>query len=219
MLQHCPTVTRAFSIEYRLAKTTPYEPQGAFPSALIDAVAGYNYLVKDVGFDPRDIIIEGDSAGGNLALALTRYLVEYGNHDPLNPLPAVAGSLLLLSPWTDMGSSHDQTPTTKKNAPIDYLGYLPERFVYIAKAFTGNLDPSLTNTYRYFSPGSNYEALKDVSFKGYPRTFIAAGGLEMLHDQIDTLQKKMRGELGDEHVTYYLAPDAVHDYISVKRKS
>ena len=48
-------------------------------AALIDALAGYNYLVNTVGFHPTRIILEGDSAGGNLALALTRYLLEHRN--------------------------------------------------------------------------------------------------------------------------------------------
>jgi len=44
---------------------------------------------------------------------------------------------------------------------------------------------------------------------------IVSGGLEMLVDQIDTLQKKMKADLGEKWVTYYCAPEAVHDYISV----
>jgi acetyl esterase/lipase len=218
ILKHCPTVTRSFSIEYRLSKAAPYAPQGAFPSALIDALAGYDYLVNTVGFDPKDIILEGDSAGGNLALALVRYLTEYGSHDPTNPLPAIPGALILLSPWADMGTSHIHTPHTARNAIIDYLGHYPERAErdqYVARAFTANMGTGLLDNYRYCSPGSTYDALKDVSFKGYPKTFITSGGLEMLFDQIETLQEKMKAQLGQEWVTYYSAPEAIHDWVVI----
>jgi hypothetical protein len=42
ILKHCQTVTHSFSIEYQLSRAAPLEPMGAFPSALIDALTGYN---------------------------------------------------------------------------------------------------------------------------------------------------------------------------------
>ncbi|KAF9805510.1 hypothetical protein IEO21_09008 [Rhodonia placenta] len=33
-------------------------------AAIIDAIAGYRYLVQEVGFEPQNIILSGDSAGG-----------------------------------------------------------------------------------------------------------------------------------------------------------
>lgn len=76
LLEHTPTIRRAFLIEYRRTKGPPDNPIHPFPTALLDAIAGYNYLVREVGFDPSDIILQGDSAGGNLSLALVRYLIE-----------------------------------------------------------------------------------------------------------------------------------------------
>lgn len=92
------SVRLAFSVEYRLSTTYPHTPSNPFPTALIDALAGYSYLVNEKGFLPQDIIVEGDSCGGNLALALTRYLVEY-QHTTIPNFPAPPSALLLLSPW------------------------------------------------------------------------------------------------------------------------
>ena len=63
----------------------------------------------------------------------------------------------------------------------------------------------------YISPACN--ELTDVSFKGFPRTFITAGDAEMLLDQIRVLYKRMSADLGEKDVVYYEAKDSVHDYL------
>jgi len=108
-LQYVDKVTRVFSTEYRLAVGKPNIPQHSFPTQLIDALAGYNYLVNVVGFSPEDIIVEGDSAGGNLAHALTRYLVEYQGNAEVK-LPGPPSALILTSPWADLGEGHETLP-------------------------------------------------------------------------------------------------------------
>lgn len=65
--------TRSLSLDYRLC--VPHRPRlGSYPAALLDALAGYIYLIRYCGFKAKNIIVAGDSAGGNLALALCRYL-------------------------------------------------------------------------------------------------------------------------------------------------
>lgn len=83
-----------FTLDYRLAPEHPY------PAALDDAVAAFRELVDVHGFAPERIAIGGDSAGGGLAVATARALVDAG----LEP-----GALVLLSPWTDPGD-HDHPP-------------------------------------------------------------------------------------------------------------
>ena len=57
------------SFEYRLAPEHPY------PAALEDALAAWDYLME-LGYGARDVVLAGDSAGGNLALVLTQALKE-----------------------------------------------------------------------------------------------------------------------------------------------
>ena len=59
------------SFEYRLA------PEHPFPAAIEDAVAMWDYLMY-MGYGARDVIVAGDSAGGNLALELALKLKEQG---------------------------------------------------------------------------------------------------------------------------------------------
>lgn len=71
-------------------------PEDRYPSALEDGEKCYDYLLSS-GFDPKKIAFMGDSAGGNLALALMLKL-----RDENKPLPFTA---LLFSPWADMLAS------------------------------------------------------------------------------------------------------------------
>ena len=215
LLEHCVEVCHVFAIEYRLSKHTPDEPSHPFPAALLDALAGYVYLTGTVGFPPENIIIAGDSAGGNLALALAlvRYLVE--NADLITALPPPPMALLLLSPWADP-SDTAVPPGSRANANMasDYIG-LPEGPValYARRAFLGPLAHVSNGRFnRYVGPGCADVRMPHVSFERFPRTMVVAGGAEMLVDQISTLVKRMRRDLG-EKVHYYEAQDAVHDFI------
>ncbi|KAG9312872.1 Alpha/Beta hydrolase protein [Chiua virens] len=56
---------------YRLATL----PQNAFPAALQDVVAAYEYVLSK-GYNPSNIVISGDSAGGNHAIVLTHLITR-----------------------------------------------------------------------------------------------------------------------------------------------
>jgi acetyl esterase/lipase len=72
--------------DYRLAPEHPY------PAALDDACRVYRWLL-DQGIQPQKIIVGGESAGGNLTLALLLRLAQAGL-----PQPAAA---FAISPVTD----------------------------------------------------------------------------------------------------------------------
>ena len=74
-LKHSPSLSRMCSVDYRLSSLSPLEPRNPFPAAVVDAIAAYKYLVCDVGFQPQNITMAGDSAGGNIAFAVTRYTI------------------------------------------------------------------------------------------------------------------------------------------------
>ena len=77
---------RVFAPAYRLA------PEHPFPAAIEDALAVYSALLAN--YDPAQIILAGDSAGGGLALSLL-----LAARSSALPLPAGA---ILFSPWTDL---------------------------------------------------------------------------------------------------------------------
>ncbi|KAI0314146.1 Alpha/Beta hydrolase protein [Amylostereum chailletii] len=203
LLKHCAPVRRVFALEYRLSKAAPDPPANAFPAALLDALAGYAYLVRTVGFAPKDIIVAGDSAGGNLAHALVRYLVEH----PELGLPA-PGFVLLLSPWMDLSNSHHDPP----NVALDYLaGRAGCTLAYARGAFFGSGGEDIQFS-RYLSPGSVDPRAEAASFVGWPKTMVVGGDAEVLIESIRLVVARMKKDMG-ERVTYYEAVDAVHDYL------
>jgi acetyl esterase/lipase len=78
---------RILMVDYRLA------PKHPFPAALDDCATAYRWLLEQ-GISTQNIAVAGDSAGGNLTIALLMKLRDSGD-----PLPAAAACL---SPVTDM---------------------------------------------------------------------------------------------------------------------
>lgn len=95
--------TRVFAINYRKSPEYPY------PYALEDALYSYEWLLEQ-GIDPANIVIGGDSAGGNLTLVTLLAIRDKG-------LPLPAGGVCL-SPWTDLTAKGDSMRFNKSNDPM-----------------------------------------------------------------------------------------------------
>ncbi|MDF0518746.1 alpha/beta hydrolase [Bradyrhizobium yuanmingense] len=109
---------RVVAINYRLA------PEHRFPAALDDALAAYRYLL-DQGFQPADIALAGDSAGGNLVLGAMLALRDRGV-----TLPAAA---VLMSPWTDLAATGASYESRAKADPIHQRAMI----LALAKSYLG----------------------------------------------------------------------------------
>ena len=203
ILTHSHTINRVLAVDYRLSAARPDPPANPFPTAVLESLAAYQYLVKDLGFDPKNIVVVGDSAGGNIAFSLVRHLVESSFPD----LPA-PGRLVACSAWLDISQSHKGPDAALvKNRQYDILGIGPE---YPRAAYLGSLDPEEGRTNRYISPVSSHFDQTEGMFKGFPRTYVSAGGLEVLLDDSRLVAEKMKADGVD--VVYEVSPDAIHDY-------
>ncbi|KAI9302272.1 alpha/beta hydrolase fold-domain-containing protein, partial [Cunninghamella echinulata] len=166
------TGRRVFAINYRLAPETP------FPGALYDAVQSFLYLIdpqEKYYFDPKCIMVMGDSAGGGLALAMLLYLRDHSL-----PLPEGA---CLLSPWVDLTFSY---PSWNDASLFDYLPNNPNQLIMNPQELY--LGPNFSKSmllHPYVSP------LHAENFDYLPPIMIQSGGCESLRDEIDALQKKI----------------------------
>ena len=95
--------SRTFALDYRLS------PEHRFPAQLEDALSAYRWLLE-TGTDPDHLILAGDSAGGNLALALL-----LAARDSRLPLPAL---VIALSPPTDFETNH---ASVVRNQAFDWI--------------------------------------------------------------------------------------------------
>ena len=100
-------ITRAGRIdavlpEYRLAPEHPY------PAGLQDCVGVYRALL-DYGYNPKNIVVAGDSAGGGLTMSLMLELRHSGI-----PLP---GAAVLISPFLDLTASGESVTTRAAQEP------------------------------------------------------------------------------------------------------
>lgn len=209
VLQTCGhTVQRAFALEYRLASSAPFEAANPFPAALLDAVAGYRYLVESCGFEPKNIIVSGDSSGGQVAVALTRYLCVANLETLLKP-----GSLLLVSPTVDWGLTHHGPESTLvTNASTDVVGPIMLNG-YSARSLRGELPEEALQTNAWLSPGSKHLFVTVGLLRGFPTTFIVASSSEQTVDAMRTFRDRLIRDVGQDSVRYIEYPYAFHDFL------
>lgn len=150
--------------EYRLA------PEYPFPAALDDALSVYKWLLSQ-GFQPANIFISGDSAGGGLSLATVLALRNAGL-----PLPA---GIVCISPWTDLtlkGKSHITNAKSETLLRTDIL-----REWAHAYASPDNFENPLVSPLY-------------ADFHGFPPIFIQVGSNEILLDDATMLARKAQAD-------------------------
>jgi acetyl esterase/lipase len=165
------------SVDYRLAPEHPY------PASLEDCTAAYKWLLS-TGIAPKNIVIAGDSAGGNLTLTTLIKLRDYGT-----PLPVGA---VCLSPPTDMvaeESFFENAETDPVLADVGLFWWIP---AYLAGA--GANDP-LVSPVR-------------ADLRGLPPLLIHVSTCEMLYS--DSKRFAERADAAGVAVTLEIWNDMPH---------
>ncbi len=149
--------------EYRLAPEHPY------PAGLQDCVGVYRALLE-YGYNPDNIIVAGDSAGGGLTMSLLLELRHTGL-----PLP---GAAVLLSPFLDLTASGESVTTRAAQDPW----FRPEDVHVVIK---------------YYCPDKD---LKDplispvfANVAGLPPTLVQVGNDEILLSDSTRIAEKLEG--------------------------
>lgn len=141
--------SRTFALDYRLS------PEHRFPAQLDDALNAYQWLLES-GTDPDNLILAGDSAGGNLTLA-----VLLQARDLKLPLPALA---IALSPPTNF----DSEIVSNDFDWIDKPAFLQWRYWFCDPAQCRN--PLVSPLW--------------ADLRNLPPIYIQAGNTEILYDSI-----------------------------------
>lgn len=166
------------SFEYRLAPENPY------PAALDDATTVWNYLMQ-LGFGAREVVLIGDSAGGNLALELALKIRSQGRIMPKG--------IILMSPWTDMTITGETYNTCKDADPIltrEYIQTCRFSFVGLNNKFNES-DADLKIDDKGFDYADPKYSPLYADFEGFPPVFIQVGSNEILKSDSYNLCDKL----------------------------
>ena len=121
-----------------------------------------------LGYGARDVVLAGDSAGGNLALVLCQRLRAAGRRLP--------GALILMSPWTDMTMSG---ASYRERADVDPM--LTPAYIEASRAAYAQgadlSDPGLSPLFG--------------DFTDFPPTLIQVGDHEILYSDAEALCEKL----------------------------
>lgn len=179
------------SVGYRLA------PEYKFPVGLEDcyAVAKELYTGKIDGIDPEQITVIGDSAGGNLAAALSLLARDRQEFLPKRQIliyPALYGDYSDASPY----------PSVRENGS-DYLLTAGKMRDYINLYASSEKDKKNP----YFAP------LLADDYKNQPKTLILTAEFDPLRDEGEDYGRKL-AEAGNE-VEIHRISDALHGYFAL----
>lgn len=147
---------------YRLA------PEHPFPAAVDDVLKIYRWLLRQ-GYQSKDILISGDSAGGGLCVAAVIALRDQGD--------ALPAAVICLSPWADLtlqGQSH--VTRFKSEAMLNTETLREWALAYTNKENLGN--PLVSPTF--------------ADFHDFPPLLIQVSGNEVLLDDAIALAEKAK---------------------------
>ena len=175
------------SVDYRLAPETP------FPGGLEDCYAALVWLsdnASGLGFDPRRIAVRGESAGGNLAAALSILARDRGG-------PEIRCQLLIYPMLDDRTGTH---------APHPYAGEFIWNDASNRFGWECWLDapPGSASVPALAAPSRVHD------LAGLPPTYIAAGALDLfIEENIEFARRLIRNGVPTE---LYIAPGAYHGF-------
>ncbi|KAH0836559.1 Alpha/Beta hydrolase protein [Lanmaoa asiatica] len=152
---------------YRLATV----PENTFPAALQDVLAAYDFVISQ-GYNPSNITVAGDSAGGNHAVVLT-HLVLQSNRPSPNGVIAIAPASIQMY---DNLSEH-----AKAQASADLLTlsmYQLASTAYIGDTGFVPTDPLVSGCFISFT-------------ESWPRTLILVGTCDQLIDASRELERRL----------------------------
>ncbi len=173
------TRAQTFALDYRLIPEHPY------PAQLEDALAAYRWLLAS-GIPNNKIVIAGDSAGGNLVLALLLTLRDTNQPAPL------AG--ICLCPWTDVANSGESMTAN-------------EKYDWVQKAMADQWSKWLCNGTDVMNP---IISPLYANLTGLPPIYIQAGGAEILHDMIVDFTNEAKKQ--NANVKLDVWPTMNHDF-------
>ncbi|WP_251388714.1 alpha/beta hydrolase [Mediterraneibacter agrestimuris] len=174
------------AVEYRLA------PEYKFPAGLLDCYAAAEALFrrhKELGLNPDDITLIGDSAGGNLAAAVSLMARDKGEFLPKRQIliyPAVYNDYSENSPFLSVRENGTEYLLTAGKMQ-DYIALYAESEADMQNPyFAPYLAEDLSNQPDTLILTAEFDPLRDEG-EAYGQRLMAAGNLVEIHRIKDAL--------------------------------
>ena len=181
------------SVEYRLA------PEHKFPTGLMDCYTVARALYTHPDTKPEDITLIGDSAGGNLAAALSIMARDRGEFMPKRQI--------LIYPAVNNDYSEKSLFSSVRENGQDYLLTAGKLKDYI-NLYAGSEEDKLN---QYFAP------ILEKDLSGQPDTLILTSEFDPLRDEGEAYGRRL-AEAGNR-VEVHRIKDALHGYFALGIRS
>lgn len=166
-------------------------PEATYPTQLKEAAAVLANLLTLR--KPSEIIISGDSAGGNLALALLSHLLHPHPEVPTIKIESALCGVLIYSPWASFSTDYP----SYSNVNLDMMSPLVLRkwsAMFLGKANPTNpeADPGPVTGDAYTEPSRNPASWWEGMHSVCEEIFICYGSDEVLLGAIEELETPLK---------------------------
>ena len=110
-------------------------PYGTYPTQFREGVEALDYVLNDLGRFPSDLLLAGDSAGGNMCLAVLSHLTHPSPDLPEVKMETKLKAIVVVAPWVSFKTEWPSmqrnlykdliTPVAGRKWGLDYLGGRP----------------------------------------------------------------------------------------------
>ena len=175
------TNRKVFSLCYRMAPNHP------LTCSVSDAIEGYRLLLNK-GYEAKNIVMGGDSAGGSLALLALQKI----NESDL-PMPK---AVFCLSPMTDMGTTGGSMDYNAKHDPVFHPRAMKTLVKFHSRLHEDAKHPDISPAYG--------------KFKGFPPMLVQVGSTEILLDDAIKIVENARED--NVNVDFYIWDRMPHSF-------
>ncbi|KAK4077430.1 uncharacterized protein Triagg1_3762 [Trichoderma aggressivum f. europaeum] len=189
-------------LQYSLA------PASKVPVQLFQAASALSEILK-AGFSAKDIVIAGDSAGGNLTMQTLRHLAEPHPEACHIALDEPLSAAVLISPWL---SSEYSSSSCLENDSSDMLSRSVMRsLTAYATGYEEQSDSDDADSWA--KPLECRGAWIGKLNSAVRKIHMTVGGKEILADQARSMGKAIEATKTGVQVTLESHPNAAHDFI------
>ncbi len=186
------------SVDYRLA------PEYRFPTQIIDAIAGWNWVLEnaqDLGVDIDRLGVGGDSAGGYLAAALCQQKALSTLAHPVDSMPSFQW---LIYPWLDCRMVSESSVRCTDNMLLTRhtMAYFIDHMLGVRNAADSER-----------AGDSTASPLLTATLDAMPPTYIATAGFDPLESEGKEYAERL--EAAGCAVAADFFPEVMHGFIGL----